>query len=286
MSTDAELIAIAAELYTGPLAEFTVTRNARASAVTDASLAAGIRALRKPSVAAWVVNVFARERAAQLGEALALAEELREAQADLDAKALAQLGRDRRALTARLASTAVDLAATRGERITASTRDAVQQTISAAFFDPDAAAAVASGRLVRELEPSGSFGDVMDALVGGGAPSAPHATPLPADEVAARRERKNAERALHDAEQTRDRLVREQTKAAKRASEARATIADLTSRQVELERELAQVERALDRGHTEVRDAEHAESSTSERLADAERAVSAAEAEFAALKDH
>ncbi len=227
------------------------------------------------------MNVFARERAAQLGEALALAADLRDAQADLDAKALAQLGRDRRALTARLASAAVDLASSRGERVTASTREAVQQTISAAFFDQDAAAAVASGRLVREVEPSGAFADVLDSLVGGGAPSAPESAPLPADEVAARRARKKAERALHEAEQARDRLSREHKKAATAATTASTRVAELTTREAELEKELAHVRRDLELGRNEARSAEDALRSVAARVADAERDVAEAAATLA-----
>lgn len=285
MSTDADLVAIAAELYSGPLADFTAIRNTRARATEDAALATDIRALRKPSVAAWVVNVFARERAAQLEEALALAADLREAQADLDARALARLGRDRRALTARLAAAAADLASARGERVTASTRDAVQQTISAAFFDPDAAAAVASGRLVRELEPAGTFADVMDTIVGGGAPSAPEVPSPPADEVAARRERKNAERALHEAEQARDRLSRERADAARTATSAKTGVTDLASRETELERELAQVRRDLGPAQSAARSAEDALDAAADRLTDAERSVTDAERALNALDE-
>lgn len=103
---------IAAELYAGPLEAFVSSRKARA-AEADASLAPRILALRKPSIAAWVVNVFAQERAVQLGEALTLARELREAQEDLDAVALAKLGRERRALTRKLAQAAGELASSR-----------------------------------------------------------------------------------------------------------------------------------------------------------------------------
>jgi hypothetical protein len=284
MSTDADLVAIAAELYSGPLADFTAARNTRARAAEDAALAADIRALRKPSVAAWVVNVFARERAAQLEEALALAADLREAQADLDARALARLGRDRRALTARLAAAAADLASSRGERVTASTRDAVQQTISAAFFDPDAAAAVASGRLVRELEPAGTFADVMDTIVGGGAPTAATAAALPADEVAARRERKKAERALHEAEQTRDRVVREHARAQTAAEAADNRIAELTTRATELEHELSIVRRDLDGSRDDARSAGAAVKAAHSHVSDAEDAVARAERALASLR--
>src|SRR5690625_8018335 len=72
------LTEIAAELYVRPRAEFVPVRDTRAKETADPELGAQIRALRKPSIAAWVVNVFAAERAEQLGQALGLAEELRE----------------------------------------------------------------------------------------------------------------------------------------------------------------------------------------------------------------
>lgn len=285
MSTEADLTAIAVELYSGPLAEFTSARDARAKATDDTTIAGRIRALRKPSIAAWVVNVFARERSGQLGEALALAQELREAQADLDAKALAQLGRDRRVLTARLASAAADLAESRGERVTTTTREAVQQTISAAFFDPVAAAAVASGRLVRELEPSGTFAEGAESLVGGGAAEAPVIVVEPADEVAARRERKKAERALHDAQRLRDRRAHDQARAESRAERTSTRIAELTAREAELERELSQVRRDLELCRTEARSSTQEHADAVARLSEAVDAVARAESALAALDD-
>ncbi|MCM3779089.1 transposase [Microbacterium hydrocarbonoxydans] len=276
MSAAPSLSEIAAELYTQPLGEFIAARNARAADASDKAMAAGIRALCKPSVAAWVVNVFARERASQLGEALQLAAELREAQEDLDAKALAQLGRDRRALTARLAAAAADLAESRGERITASTRDAVQQTISAAFFDPDAAAAVASGRLVRELEPTGTFADAMDSIVGGGTPSAPTEPPAPPDELKARRARRDAERALREAEQTRDRAARDAAKAERVAKDAASRAGELTSRVAELEKELDSARREAKRAETDAADARERRAEASRAADETEDAVTAA----------
>lgn len=264
MSGDSTLEAIAAELYTSPLSEFVSARNAHAKDTSDAELAAQIRALRKPSVAAWVVNVFARERSSQLGEALRLAEELREAQEDLDARALAQLGRDRRALTRRLASSAAELAEARGESITASTLEAVTQTIAAAFFDQAAAAAVASGRLVRELEPAGTFADIVDTLVAGGPPSSASASAPPADEVAERRRRRDAERALRDAEAAHDRATREVSGAERAVKDSSDRIAELETRAAELEAELAGVRRDVERARA---DEERAETRRSEATA-------------------
>jgi len=232
--------------------------------------------LKKPSVAAWVVNLFAHERSSQLGEALLLAEELREAQADLDARALAQLGRDRRALTHRLAADAAELAEARGQRITASTREAVQQTISAAFFDPTAAAAVASARLVRELEPAGTFADIADSIVGGGVPDAPAVIAKPLDEVKARRERRDAERTVREAERTHDRVVREAATTDRALRDASVRVDELTHREQELEAELAKVRRDAKRARGEAEKAETEQEALAQRVRDAEDDLRAA----------
>ena len=240
---------IAAALYAGPPEAFTASRNARAKEIEDAALAAEVKALRKPSVAAWVVNVFAQERAAQLGEALALAAELREAQEDLDAAALSTLSRQRRALTRRLAESAADLAASRGERVTAATRDAVEQTISAAFFDQDAAAAVASGRLVRALEPSGTADDIRDA-VAGTLPTLQPQPPRPRDELQERRKRRDAERQVAAAEKAlaaAERALTKEDEAVRalsdRAEELADGIAEVEAQLEKLRQEADRVER-------------------------------------------
>lgn len=268
---DSELADIAVTLYTGSPAEFVAARNMRADEVEDADLAARIRALKKPSVAAWVVNVFAHERGSQLGEALQLAEELREAQADLDARALAQLGRDRRALTSRLAADAAELAEARGQRITASTREAVQQTISAAFFDPTAAAAVASARLVRELEPAGTFADIVDSIVGGGAPGTPSVAAKPLDEVKARRERRDAERAFRGAEKTHHDAAREAAAADRALRDAVVKIEDLTRREQDLEADLAKVRREAERVRGDAEKAETEQQVRAQRVRESEQ---------------
>lgn len=229
---------IAAALYSAPLAEFVGSRKERASEVDDAELGARIRALRKPSIAAWVVNVFAQQRASQLGEALRLARELREAQEDLDAAALAKLNRDRRALTTRLAGVAAEVAASRGEKITPATREAVEQSISAAFYDPAAAAAVASGRLVRALDPSVTATDIRDAVVGD-LPELKAEPPQQPDELHARRARREAERLLAAAEKEHASAERDVAKKEAALERLRAKKKELSERAAELEAQLA-----------------------------------------------
>lgn len=268
------LAEIAAGLYVAPPAEFVAARTARAAQEADPSRAAQIRALRKPSIAAWVVNVFAVERAAELGQALQLAQDLRDAQDDLDAATLATLGRQRRVLTDKLAREAADLASVRGERVTASTLEAVQQTIAAAFFDPDAAAAVASGRLVRELAPSTAID--LDAAVGGGAPTPAPQALAPADELQSRRDRRRAEQAVREAEQSLARAQREFDKADRAAADAAHRGEQLAVREGELVAELEQIRARRERTTAELEAADGRRDAAEATVASAEHALDAA----------
>lgn len=274
---------IAAELYAGPPAEFIAARTGRAKDAGSAELSSQIRALRKPSVAAWVVNLFARERADRLGQALQLAEELREAQADLDAATLAQLGRQRRALTDQLARDAAALATARGGQVTPATMDAVRQTIAAAFFDPDAAAAVASGRLVRELAASGAPTD-LDEVVAGGRPAPLTRTTAPTDEVAARRERRAAEARMRDAEQALLRAKRDQSKAQEETRDLARRIDELSRRESELEAALADARDTLASARAAVPGGEERGAAAAAAVDAAQRLVEEAKAALAAQR--
>ncbi|UJP10710.1 transposase [Microbacterium sp. KUDC0406] len=268
---DEQLLArTAVELYALPPAGFIAERNARASAASDPGLTKRIRALPKPSVAAWVVNVFAQERADRLAQVLQLAAELREAQDDLDAATLARLGGRRRALTTQLAQEAVALASATGGKVSASTADAVQRTIAAAFFDPDASAAVASGRLVRELS-----NDPVDlaAVVGGGAPEPRPVGTVPEDEVRARRERKAAEAAVREAEKARDRAEHELGRIGKERAEAEARAERLDARAAELAQELERVRGEVKAAREQVDEAGEREATAKERAAAAAEEV-------------
>ena len=183
------LAAIADELYALDPAEFTAARNARAKAV-EGELAAAVKALRKPSAAAALVNRIAREQTAELDELAALGQRIRDAQDDGDRDSLLSLGAERReqiaALTDALGRTA---AATE-----------VAETLAAAVVDPMAAAAVRSGRLVRSIAPGDDDPSDAVAVPGEIAPiPAPKAKPRASGEAA--RLKKEAERAeARDAE--------------------------------------------------------------------------------------
>ncbi|SFR36028.1 hypothetical protein SAMN04488591_0633 [Microbacterium azadirachtae] len=270
-----EFDSIAAELYSGAPGDFVSARNARAKQMADVDVAARIRALRKPTTAAWVVNLFAQERAQQLQEALQLAAALREAQADLDAPTLAKLSRDRRALTGRLAEDAAELARARGAHITAATLDAVQRTISAAFFDPGAAAAVASGRLTTDLD----IGDGTTPLdpstvVAGDVEDAPAAQEQrPDDEVAAMRARRRAQQALKEAERARDAAEREHAATLRALHDASRRAEQIAARIDELEEGLKTARESAHAVATTLAGAEAEEQRAAAELARREAAV-------------
>lgn len=276
---DPTLEEIAAELYAGPQSEFVSARSDRAAQVSDAGLSARIRAFRKPAVAAWVVNLFAQERAGQLDQALRLAAELREAQDDLDAPALAKLGRERRQLTRRLAEEAADLAGSRGERVTAATLEAVHQTISAAFFDSGAAAAVASGRLVRALEPTASDDDIRESVAGEVTALEPSPA-RPVDELKARRVRREAEKRVAAAEKSLTTAERELAKRDKALDALEARTSELSEEEADLEARLEKVRKEAqrvqrDKPDVEAQRAEAAEQAeaAADEVADAKQAL-------------
>ncbi|MCU1487344.1 MAG: hypothetical protein JWN67_4090 [Actinomycetia bacterium] len=167
-----------ADLYGLPAGEFTAARDALAKALRaegDKAAAAEVKALRRPTVAAWAVNQVARDRP-ELVDALAEAgTRLVAAQEHL----LAGGGRDdlRAATTAR--RDAVN-AATRAavELAGPAQRDAVHATFDAAATDEEAAVVVRSGRLAKELEPPSSF-----ALLGDGVFATPEPEPEPEPDV-------------------------------------------------------------------------------------------------------
>ena len=151
------LLEVADELYALPLDRFTPARDARAKeAKGDKDLVAALKALRKPSLAAWVVNLLVRREAEQVEQVLAVGAALREAQEGMDGAELRALTKQRRQLTAAVTAQARALAADEGVRVTQAVADQVEATLTAAMVDPEAARAVRSGLLVRRWRRPGS----------------------------------------------------------------------------------------------------------------------------------
>jgi hypothetical protein len=126
---------------------------------TDGGLAARVKALKKPSLAAWVVNLLVRREPEQVEQVLSIGAALREAQANLAGDELRALTRQRRQLTAAVTMTARGHARDLGQKLTSSVADEVEATLTAAMVDADAAEAVRSGLLVKALATTG-LGDL------------------------------------------------------------------------------------------------------------------------------
>jgi hypothetical protein len=156
---------VAAELYALPPEEFTPARDQRAAqarASGQAALASEIRALRKPTQGAWVVNLLARESPDALSGLLDLGASLREAQAKLQGDELRRLSVQRGQVVGALARDAADLARAAGRAPTPAVLREVEQTLEAALADPQAAEAVREGRLSSALSYAG-FGTPAEA---------------------------------------------------------------------------------------------------------------------------
>jgi chromosome segregation ATPase len=164
-----DLGSVAEELYALAPGDFTGARDdagKQAKSDGDPELAARIQKLKKPSTAAWVVNLLVREDADEVAQMLDVGEALQRAQADLDGDALRELNRQRRKLISVMAQKGRSLARDHGVKVSGAVAEQVEQTLHAAMVDSDAAAAVRTGMLIEPLAPEGFGGlKVANAMV-------------------------------------------------------------------------------------------------------------------------
>ena len=153
-----------------PPADFTRARDERAKALRKEGRrdeADAVKALRKPTVAAWALNQLARRRAKDVERLVAAGEELRAAQEELlaggDRKAFQSAAAKEREHVAKLAGEATELVSEAGERASPALQEKISETLHAAALDEDTAEELRAGRLVREREAIGGFGGVMAA---------------------------------------------------------------------------------------------------------------------------
>ncbi len=275
------LLEVADELYALPLDRFTPARDTRAKeAKGDKELVAALKALRKPSLAAWVVNLLVRRESAQVEQVLAIGAALREAQEGMDGAELRALTKQRRQLTSAVTGQARALAADEGVRVTQSVSDEVEATLTAGLVDPEAARAVRSGLLVRSLKTTGV--DVVDVAAAVALPDAlgfeasptTAATPAPPElhvvqgDAAARR-REEAEAALAEAEGTVRTTEKELRTARKAAEKLQARGLQLQSEIDELRRRLAEREAKAEETDEELVEAEDTHRAAEQAHADA-----------------
>ena len=168
--SESQNVGVADDLYAIPPGEFTRARDERAKALRKEGKreeADAVKALRKPTVAAWALNQLARRRAKGVERLLAAGEELRAAQEELlaggDRKAFQSAAAKERDEVAGLTGEAAELAAEAGERPTPALREKISETLHAAALDDETGEELRAGRLVRERAAIGGFGGMTAA---------------------------------------------------------------------------------------------------------------------------
>jgi hypothetical protein len=160
----------AADLWSVHPSQFTALRNALAARLAKAGHkhdAAEVKALRKPSLALWVINCTAREDAPALQALLHAAQVLQTVQrqllsAETDAAALRVATKAFRHQTGAFVATALKVAAKLGEETTPVLMERIRNCVAALPTAPeDRWARLQAGALNQELSAVG-FGEMAD----------------------------------------------------------------------------------------------------------------------------
>jgi hypothetical protein len=276
---------VAEELYGLPPGEFTEARDAlvkRLRADKERELANEVKALRKPTLAAWALNQLVRNRRKDVERLIAAGNKLRAAQEKLvssgDRSGFQRAAAKERELVAQLASDAAALAAEAGAGSSQGLEEKLGATLHAAALDDETAAELAAGRVLRERKAVAGFGGIEMAP----APARPapkRARPAKADkDEAARRKREQAEQA----EQTKAReelsaARLEERKAGRERDAAAKAAARAAERLGKAEERAAEAARRLDEARQELEEAQERERAAVERHDGAAEAVEAAE---------
>ncbi|MDX6264084.1 MAG: hypothetical protein QOH84_5772 [Kribbellaceae bacterium] len=153
-----DLAVVAAELYGLTPDEFTAARN-QVAKTADGAAAVAIKALRKPTLAAWLANLLVRTDPDGVNALTELGEELRAAHLSADGARLRELTPRRHDLVTTLVASARVEAQELGRTTTTSVTDRLAETLDAAIIDPGAAQLLRSGQLTSALRHVG-FGVV------------------------------------------------------------------------------------------------------------------------------
>jgi hypothetical protein len=266
------------ELYALAPTDFTSARDELARSLRDdgqRDAAKQVKALRKPTLAAWALNQLKRRRKKELDRLLAAGRELRKAQEKLvskgDRAGFQRAAAKERELVAELARDAAALAAEAGVGSTGGLEEKLVATLHAAALDDDTAAELAAGRVIRERQAVGGFGEAQVGL--GGPPK--RAPKEPRAKVPARKqpdaEQKKKEAAaqaelreqLSAARLAERRTGRELDASAKAAARAAGRVEKAEERAAEAARQLEIAREELD----EVREREEAAREEHQRAA-------------------
>jgi superfamily II RNA helicase len=261
----------ASDLYALAPQDFVAARDERAARAResgDDDLAAQIRALRRPTQGAWLVNLLWRHHRDSVEALLGLGDELRQAQRRLSGEQLRELSAQRHRVVGALVAQARRLASGAGVRVTADTAREVEDTLNAALASDDAAEQVRSGRLVKPVSYAG-FGPQVSLTGPSAEPGLRAAPPEPATAAgaaqagkaveAAREAVEEAERALDDARRQLAERAAALEAALRQRDELRERLAGLREQVRDLERRSAAAEldmRAETRKHQQAEAAE------------------------------
>jgi len=293
VTTTEELASVADRLYAAPADSFTEHRNQAAKGSGDKALAAAVKKLKKPSVAAWAVNLLVRRESDQIDSVLELAASLRAAAEALDGDELRALTRQRRQLTNALATTARALARDAGVRLTGPVVDQVEGMLNAAMLDPVAAQVVRTGRVVTAFTSTG-LGELDVAAV----VAVPEALDVAAQPVEPEEQAPPELRVVPDTGARLEAAREALAEATGNVEAAEQELADvdgaverLNARRLqlqgeaeELRRRLAEIEDAVDDVDEELEEAEEARSDAATVVEEARRDRSDAEAALARLE--
>jgi chromosome segregation ATPase len=242
-----DIKSIAEQLYALRPAEFMAARTRfvhEAREAGDKEAAARVGKFRKPSQAAWVLNLFARKEPAEVQRLANLGAALRDAHGRFDGEAIRELSKQRHQVVRALVSQARSLAGKEGQKLSDTVLRDVEAVFTAALANP----------AVSETLKAGTLAATTDLTEQEGWPE----TPEPVfDEVAQRREqraerrRQELGRARAEAQHTAE--VRDRAQNALSHAEQKAERA--TRQLEELEAELERVRATEEEANSEVREA-------------------------------
>lgn len=243
------------ELFALPPAEFTAARNAlvkRLRAEKRREEAETVKALRRPTVAAWAVNQVARSDAAAVARLIeaggAVAAAQRRALSGVRDTGLRKASGERRQRVDELWQLAAAILRDAGVDPQPH-RPAVSATLEAASLDPEAAELVRRGRLSQDVPAPSGFGDVFGfSVVDAEHEAAQGDETAPADDARAEasKARARAEQQLTEAAQHVKRAQRRVQDLQERAAEARRSAVRTAAEAERLERRAAQVRASAD----------------------------------------
>ncbi|HYZ90757.1 MAG TPA: hypothetical protein VFA34_00015 [Actinomycetota bacterium] len=254
-------------LYAAPLDEFTATRNALAKELGKDG--AQIKSLKKPNLAAWALNQLSRRHASELQELFEATHAVRLAQRRVlsggKASALREATETRGRVVTKLTTLAGEILTNSGHAAAPATLSAITSSFIAIASGEEAAEALRTGRLTRELHASSDTGFAEGGgltLVGSEAEEeteedmAGRAKALRAAVNDARERAQAASKAVREAEQEVAERVRESDEA-DRAAKAAREAAEFARRAVEARRtESEEAETALEAAEKAFREAD------------------------------